>query len=366
MASMSISACIIARNESAVIGKCLASLRPFVDEMLVGDTGSTDGTADVARLSGAAMFPVPWEDDFSRARNMVLDQARGDWILSIDADEVLDACDAGALRACMGNPAIRSAWGLMRPMHGWTSCRVLRLFRNDPAVRFEGIIHESVLDTLRKRFPEDSFTDADCGIRFIHSGYDRDPETKHNRNLPLLIREIARVPGRTNNLCHHARILFDQGNSAAGENVLLNAIEIVRRENHPQAVHALPFVDLVLHRRERNEASPALAEEAFRRFPDNPFTIWIHAGELMAAKRYGEAVPLFTRLAGWGESGEYPREIPYPERIFSTWTFNSLGICHSRLGDGRESRRWFDRAIAGEPDNPAYQCRRSLSAFTVL
>lgn len=87
---VTISLCMIAKNEESCIGKCLDSLRGIVDEMIVVDTGSTDRTKEIAKAKGAAVYDFKWTDDFSEARNYAFSLAKGDYIYSADADEELD------------------------------------------------------------------------------------------------------------------------------------------------------------------------------------------------------------------------------------------------------------------------------------
>lgn len=87
---------MIVKDGGAALGRCLASVAPFVDRILLGDTGSGDGSPALARGFGAEVVAIRWEEDFSRARNRVLEQAQCDWILVLDADEILD--DAGGRR----------------------------------------------------------------------------------------------------------------------------------------------------------------------------------------------------------------------------------------------------------------------------
>ncbi len=90
---------MIVRNESAGLPGTLAAARPWVDEIVVVDTGSTDGTREVARSHGARVVEWAWRDDFAAARNESLRHATGDWILVLDADEVLTEASGPALRA---------------------------------------------------------------------------------------------------------------------------------------------------------------------------------------------------------------------------------------------------------------------------
>lgn len=159
-----LSLCMIARNEEAWIGKSLASVKNLVDEMIVLDTGSTDNTAQIAAQAGARVFHAPWENDFAKARNLSIEKATKDWILVLDADEVLDASAVARIRAILQNPAAPFYWltqitysdeaavfgwkanALNLPESegypGYVESTLVRLFRNIPEIRFEGVIHE--------------------------------------------------------------------------------------------------------------------------------------------------------------------------------------------------------------------------------
>ncbi|MCK7508774.1 MAG: glycosyltransferase family 2 protein [Desulfobacterales bacterium] len=83
-----LSLCMIVKDEEPHLAKCLMSVKPIVDEMIVVDTGSSDRTKSIAAALGARVFDHPWTNDFSEARNHSLSKASGDWILVLDADEV--------------------------------------------------------------------------------------------------------------------------------------------------------------------------------------------------------------------------------------------------------------------------------------
>lgn len=186
-----ITLCLIARNEAAVLARCLASAAPAVDEIVVVDTGSTDATREIARAHGAVVVERPWDDDFAAARNAALDAAHGDWILSLDADEELPARTAAQLRmTCTETsaPALRmpienlGATGAVDSVH-----LAVRLFTRTPGHRWEGAIHEQVAVTTR-------VLDAPLSIR--HHGY-AEPvalRAKLERNRTLLERRAAASP----------------------------------------------------------------------------------------------------------------------------------------------------------------------------
>jgi glycosyltransferase involved in cell wall biosynthesis len=98
LSSGTLSLCMIVKNEEETIRRALLSVRPVVDEMIVVDTGSTDRTKDIARSLGAKVFDFQWTDNFSDARNFSLSKATGEWILVLDADEVISALDHEKLK----------------------------------------------------------------------------------------------------------------------------------------------------------------------------------------------------------------------------------------------------------------------------
>ena len=89
---MTISVCMIVKNEEKVLARCLDSLQAVADEIIIVDTGSTDRTKEIAaRYTGEKdLWDYAWEDDFSKARNFAFSKCSGDYIYSADADEVLD------------------------------------------------------------------------------------------------------------------------------------------------------------------------------------------------------------------------------------------------------------------------------------
>ena len=96
--ALHLSLCLIVRDNEGTIEACLESVQPWVDEMIVVDTGSTDKTPEIVQRFGARLFHLPWCDDFSAARNESLKAARGEWIFWIDSDETIDARNGRKLR----------------------------------------------------------------------------------------------------------------------------------------------------------------------------------------------------------------------------------------------------------------------------
>ncbi len=96
---VTISLCMIVKDEEDCLGRCLDSLKDLVDEMIIVDTGSTDRTKEIAKSYGAKVLDYEWKWDFADARNFAFAQATCDYIYSADADEELDEENQKRFRA---------------------------------------------------------------------------------------------------------------------------------------------------------------------------------------------------------------------------------------------------------------------------
>ncbi|HSS58531.1 MAG TPA: glycosyltransferase family 2 protein [Solirubrobacteraceae bacterium] len=194
---LTISLCMIAKDEEAMIARCLQAARDAVEEIIVVDTGSTDRTVEIAESLGARVLHHEWDGDFSAARNVSFEAATGDWVMYLDADEVLVADDVRRLRALAGR-TWREAFFLTEINHTGDledgtaiTHDAMRLFRNRPEYRFEGRIHEQIAQCLPGYLPE---RQERTTVRVEHFGYlgaVRDTKDKSNRNLELLERQVA-------------------------------------------------------------------------------------------------------------------------------------------------------------------------------
>lgn len=90
---ITISLCMIVKNEEETLGRCLSSVQGIADEIIVVDTGSTDRTQEIARQYTDKLYPFPWTDDFAAARNFAFSKATQDYLLWLDADDLLLEAD---------------------------------------------------------------------------------------------------------------------------------------------------------------------------------------------------------------------------------------------------------------------------------
>jgi glycosyltransferase involved in cell wall biosynthesis len=194
--SMTVSVALIAKNEERVLGRCLESLRGAVDELVVVDTGSTDATKEIARQHGAKVYDFPWIDDFAAARQFAFDQATGDWVFWVDADDVvLHADRIKGLAAEAPDTVAGFYWPyvLSRDAAGQPTFQFWRerLIRNDGAFRWVGRVHE----VLVAQRPAELVHSEDVIVEHHpEPELPRDP-SQPGRNLRILEAEYAERGG---------------------------------------------------------------------------------------------------------------------------------------------------------------------------
>ena len=196
-----LSLCMIVRDNAATLDAALSSVKLWVDELVVVDTGSVDDTPEIAKRHGARVFHFPWCDDFSAARNESVRHARGDWIFWMDSDDTIDATCGRKLRALADQPLGLSPMAYVMQVHcpgagdgaELTVVDHVKMFRNLPELRFDGRIHEQILPAIRRTGGEIRWTD----VFVSHSGADVTPEgrqRKYVRDLRLLQLELQERP----------------------------------------------------------------------------------------------------------------------------------------------------------------------------
>lgn len=197
--NQTISLCMIVKDEERYIGKCINSVVELVNEIIVVDTGSTDSTKQIASDLGASIHEIPWENDFSKARNFSLKHAQMDWILVLDADEIISKKDHNPIRQLlsennfMGFKLDQRSYGFNPNFVNWIKTRneykedagypgyisspLIRLFKNDPRILFKGRVHELV----EHSFSENKLPSSDSMIPIHHYGKVCETERIHNK-----------------------------------------------------------------------------------------------------------------------------------------------------------------------------------------
>jgi glycosyltransferase involved in cell wall biosynthesis len=195
----SVSLTMIVRNEERNLPLCLESVQGLFDEIVIVDTGSTDRTKEIATAFGGRVLDFPWIDDFAAARNVSLANATGDFVLWLDADDVIEPQQKGKLAALLKSLRIDTptAYALrcICNIEGGAAQIIAdqpRLFPRMEGMRWVYRIHEQIIPALHQARVPVVWTD----VAIQHTGY-ADPvvhENKRQRNFRLLCRELAERP----------------------------------------------------------------------------------------------------------------------------------------------------------------------------
>jgi len=356
-----VSAALIVRDEARHLPDCLRSIRDVVDDIVVVDTGSVDDSPAIAAAYGARVYHRSWDDDFAAARNAALDHCEAEWILYIDADERLDPVPRPAVEALLADAPEVAFRLLLRPWIGATPYREYRLWRNDPRIRFEGVIHEKVVPAIHAVANADHRPIGLCDLLMNHVGYEGDQTRKHHRNLPLLRRQVRAEPDNLFNWHHLFRVLSGLGRQAESEQVLLHAVEVARAKPVTDPRGVLAYSDLIALRHGRGEDVTELLAEARGLYPRNYLLVWQEARALTEAGRHEEAIAAFDRLLA-ADLKQLPEEGPaYDERLFGVLAHEGRGLCLFRLGRYEEAAGAYAAAARCAPADPAYPVKRQLA-----
>ncbi len=197
---LTLSLCMIVKDEEEMLPGCLEAIRGAVDEIIIVDTGSTDRTVEIAESFGARVLHFPWNGSFADARNVGHAAATSDWIIYLDADEHLVPEDAEQLRELTRRTWREAFYVVLTNYTGGdeagsaVSDLQLRMWRNRPEYRFEGRIHEQKTGNMPRYLPERFETTP---IRVLHYGYLKSRisgRDKARRNIELLQREAKDDP----------------------------------------------------------------------------------------------------------------------------------------------------------------------------
>ncbi|WP_342478942.1 glycosyltransferase [Paenibacillus sp. FSL H7-0350] len=329
-----ISLCMIVRNEAQHLEQCLLSVQGMVSEIIIADTGSEDNSMAIARRFGARVIRLPWEHDFSKARNHTLQLASYGWILVLDADEALADWKREELECLLESEC---ADGYFLPFihyvgeasgREYVTDNVCRLFRNDSRICFRGSIHEEVASSIWS-LPGGHIAYARLPVH--HYGYLDDElqrKNKASRNLQLILAALRLEPDSVPLRYALGTEYYQQGQYQAAADLLLPLLE----EAPPDSGYT---ADLYLKTAFALQGGgrPADAESVYQAgiglYADFTDLLESYAGLLLEQGQVWRAYPLLQRALDSGDTAH-----KYPSSSGS-------GTCRTRLFAGRVCERLF-------------------------
>lgn len=344
-----LSLCMIAKNEQHWLPMSLGSCKPWVDEIILVDTGSTDSTIQIAEQHGAKVFHHPWQGDFSLHRNQSLEYATGHWLLVLDADEELDQQAMPQLRSFL--EAASEDCLLVRIKHlasdGSASWQLTpRLIRADSGLRFAGRIHEDVQGGGHTRT---------APLNLIHHGFALDSAVtagKARRNLEIIRRWIEDEPDNFSARAYLAQSLMaGAGTPRQTEQAARSAIEVGKRYavELPRLSRAYHPLLMALTAQRRLDDLIAAANQCLAMLPQYPDPLYSLSWAFFEMGRWSSVCRHCRRFVELQDHWQVNYlKYPYPHNlsaglfaeVFARWT---LAAAHLRRED--EAAYAFERLL---------------------
>ncbi|MEQ1821353.1 MAG: glycosyltransferase [Fimbriimonadaceae bacterium] len=348
-----LSACLIVKNEEKHLDRCLNSLKGVCDEIVVVDTGSTDKTVEIALRHGATIGHFEWCNDFAAARNASLELATGNWALWIDADEELTEESKKSFLEALSRPHFGGFYVQIvnflddtNELNNYVHAPV-RLFRLTPEIRFEGRIHEQILNSFEKH---NLIAATLSNAKINHYGYApsvMQEKDKLARTIEMLEREVAENP-------NDAFQLFNLANAYAVGKAYANT-EAACRRALPHLVKEMPFATVTyqllassLISQGKHSEAVAICDEAKSRGFHTLLNDFERAHALFRLGRFPQALEALDRClsAEWtsaitGDSGIQT----YKGQVLKAQILSGLGRNEEALSN-------VDEALKSDPNFP--------------
>ncbi|MDJ0692114.1 MAG: glycosyltransferase [Xenococcaceae cyanobacterium MO_188.B32] len=393
-----LSLCAIVKNEEYFLPKCLESLKNIVDEIIILDTGSTDKTVEIAEQLGAKVYHFQWCDDFAVARNEALKYVQGEWVLVLDADEVLNPAIVPQLQQAIEAEnnlvvnLVRHEVGAAQSPYSLIS----RLFRRHPAIKFSrpyhALIDDSVSELLAKESDWRVVSLSDVAI--LHYGYQAEAIAsldKYTRARVMMEKFLATHPNDPY-VCSKLGALYLQSGS------LKNGIKFLKQGLKSNL--AEPPVLFEIHyslgnaynrqqdyERAQKHYHKAIAQPILPILKigayNNLGSLLLNLGDLRGAKRVlDEVLQLDSQFAmGYYNLGMLLNKMGQRERAVAAYqkaielnphyapAYQNLGVTFYQSGYMQESIEKFKQAIAlYEQQNPqtATELRQKLTGIGLV
>ncbi len=344
-----ISVCMIVKNEEANLRANLPTLVRLFDEVVVVDTGSTDHTTQVAEEHGTRLYERLWDHDFSMARNFAIAHATGDYILILDADETIED-DARVIldKFTQHHPNSLGITHVISKeatpdgaLHEVVS-HITRFMPNHPSIRYQGIIHEQVVDQSATRGRHST------GLTIRHSGYALSKEDmikKSLRNLELIDRALVSIPSSP----QRAYYLYQRGKSLDQlqqyDEALRNYEDATKSSSPDQPFFpelTMAYLYDLKRIKDQNRLWPAV-NTALKIYPDYSDLYFLIGISLIQLQ-----VPALDMIRQSFESclavGEQPDKYPTVLGTGSFLAAYNLGAFFESLKDIEQAKRYYEMA----------------------
>lgn len=344
---------MIVKNEETRLARCLESVREVVDEMIVLDTGSSDRTISIAKEFGAIVQSFEWCNDFSAARNESLNYVNGDWVLVLDADEVLASAIVPALKQAIQSEQhlvlnlLREEVGAAQSPYSMLS----RLFRKHPDIHFTRPYHAMIDDSVMALLQKEPHWQIGYlpNVAILHEGYQSNliaARDKFNKAQKTMEGFLAQHPNDPY-VCSKLGALYVQlGETAKGLELLRRGLRSIHANANTNATNdMLTLYELHYHLGSVYSELQDLdkAEQHYQAAIQQPIPVQLKLG---AINNLGNVLKDRQNLSGAKSLYEQALQI---DPNFAIAHYN-LGMTLKAMGQLGEAVVHYQNAIALKPD----------------
>lgn len=366
---MKLSFCAIVKNEAKNLGRCLASVRPYVDELVIVDTGSTDDTVAIAQQYGATVSNFEWCNDFAAARNYANSLVTGNWILTLDADEELIVHSKTDFLQALSTGI---AYVLVRREYGVhdTELQVIRLFKHHSGLEYHYPYHEHLFYEGQPLANNHPFVQPLTSIEIMHYGYaDEILIEKSISRLPML-ENLRATEGISLMLLWSLSGMYEATNALeqaqdcyleAWERLLPNLLT----GELPQDIRSVPswLYSLAVRslQAEDVETSQHICEQGMQWFPDFPPLFYLNGLILKMLGVGAESISYFEHCIEVGKAGNYSKIEPFEQSLITLYPAFDLGSVYLELQQTEKAIAAFTLALSFDPTHAQAQEQRAIA-----
>ncbi|MFA5857196.1 MAG: glycosyltransferase [Candidatus Pacearchaeota archaeon] len=351
---ISISVCMIVKNEEKYLENCLESIKNLASEIIIVDTGSTDNTKEIAKKYTDKVYEFSWTDNFSDARNFSLSKATKDWILSLDADEIISKQDQEKIIKIISeditdaflfnwrdytNRIGLSGWISSKDdnyiesnvANGYLVSKVLRLFKRKENHYFEGRIHETVQNSIKNA--GNKIYDSDIVIHHYGNLDKEKYSTKKIEYIELLKKRLEDKDfneKKEDYICYE--IASQLTNSKEYDEAIKYMVMAIKLKEEPKYLATLGSLYLI---KKRYSEAERILKKAVEKDPKNASIhgnlgiIYSEREEFIKAiKKFEKAITLNPKSAD---------------------SYFNLGIVYKRMGKENKKEEMFEKAVYYNP-----------------
>jgi len=343
--SLPISICILAKDEDELIVECIESVSQFVREIIVLDTGSSDGTIELATRAGASVFQYEWEGDFSKARNHLISLASEPYIFMLDADERFTGGKEeleNTIKELTGVGQVKIVNYISNEEQSETY--ISRIFKNKQGYYYDGVIHEQLMLNGMTITPQKT------RVSINHLGYQKEivsGKRKLERNIALLKKQLAVQPHNPYVLFQLGRTFYVQGDYTQAVTSFLEANRYIESSSevptyYPSLVIQLAYSLMKLKQWDQLKKLFLFGIEKYPEYTDLYFMYGVSIIESKNVSEFSLIPQLFTTCLELGE----PDSARY-ETVLGVGSFKALfnlGLFYEIIGDSAKSFAYYQES----------------------